>query len=153
MAKIKAKEIDIDSEILKDTFESIKTEPTAEPEANITDNFLKHDEVKLSDIRLVGGLFNSFLEKAGLNETFKNLPKETTLTEFQNLVIKGLYKNDEAFKEFNILINHIIKKDIEELKGDELQNTLNYCFAFIQKITSQGFFSNITTWFLTAIKG
>ena len=139
MAKVKAKE---------------STEPTAEIQTpNISDNFLKHDEVKLSDIRLIGGLFNSFLEKADLQEKFKSLGQDKTLLDFQYLVTKSLYSNDEAFKEFNNLVNHITKIDIETLKGEELQNTLNYCFAFIQKITSQGFFSSITTWFLSAIKG
>ena len=139
MAKVKAKE---------------STEQTTEIQiTNISDNFLKHDEVKLSDIRLIGGLFNSFLEKADLQEKFKSLGQDKTLLDFQYLVTKSLYSNDEAFKEFNNLVNHITKIDIEKLKGEELQNTLNYCFAFIQKITSQGFFSNITTWFLTAIKG
>ena len=139
MAKVKASE---------------STEPTADIQTiNISDNFLKHDEVKLSDIRLIGGLFNSFLETAKLQEKFKEMGEGKTLIDFQYVVTKSLYNNDEAFKEFNILVNHIIKTDIETLKGEELQNTLNYCFAFIQKITSQGFFSNITTWFLSAIKG
>ena len=93
------------------------------------------------------------MEKADLQEKFKSLGQDKTLLDFQYLVTKSLYSNDEAFKEFNNLVNHIIKTDIETLKGDELQNTLNYCFAFIQKITSQGFFSSITTWFLSAIKG
>ena len=140
MAKVKAKES--------------TEQPTAGIQVpSISDNFLKHDEVKLSDIRLIGGLFNSFLEKADLQEKFKSLGQDKTLLDFQYLVTKSLYSNDEAFKEFNNLVNHITKIDIEKLKGEELQNTLNYCFAFIQKITSQGFFSNITTWFLTAIKG
>ena len=131
----------------------VKASETITPTVSISDNFLKHDEVKLSDIRLIGGLFNSFLEKADLQEKFKSCGKDKTLLDFQYLVTKSLYSNDEAFKEFNNLVNHITKIDIETLKGEELQNTLNYCFAFIQKITSQGFFSNITTWFLSAIKG
>ena len=152
MAKVKATEI-------KESIEGKEPEAIFPKfdgklaENNFSNNFLKHDEVKLSDIRLIGGLFNSFLEKAQLQEKFKEMGEGKTLIDFQYVVTKSLYNNDEAFKEFNVLINYIIKYDIERLKGDELQNTLNYCFAFIQKITSQGFFSNITTWFLTAIKG
>lgn len=151
MAKVKAP---ITQKDLYDIAQKeLETKVTEMMKPSISDNFLKHDEVKLSDIRLIGGLFNSFLEKADLQEKFKSLGQDKTLLDFQYLVTKSLYSNDEAFKEFNNLVNHITKIDIETLKGEELQNTLNYCFAFIQKITSQGFFSNITTWFLSAIKG
>ena len=153
MAKVKAKAPITEKDLYAIAEKELETKVNDMMKPSITDNFLKHDEVKLSDIRLIGGLFNSFLEKAQLQEKFKEMGEGKTLIDFQYVVTKSLYKNEEAFKEFNILINHITKIDIETLKGDELQNTLNYCFAFIQKITAQGFFSNITTWFLTAIKG
>lgn len=120
---------------------------------DITQGFLKHDDVTLKDIRKIGKSFFGFLKSSGMKEKFVNLDGDKLYLDFVFCTVEALVENDTVFDNFNETQKHITNVDLNDLKGDDLKNTLDYSMAFIQKTVTTGFFSNMTSLFLNAIKG
>jgi len=122
-------------------------------ESDITRKFLKHEDLKIKDIRTIGKGFFKMMKDSKLKDKFLALDGEKLYIDFVYCTVDSFVEDDGIFETFNETQKHITGIDLDELKGNDLMVTMNYALNFMKEVSTGGFFSNMTSLFLSAIKG
>lgn len=129
------------------------SEENAEKKENdITLDFRKVEDLSINDIRNVGKKVNNFLKATKFEEKFKG-QENLLVFDLINFASEAFLENDEVFEAFSEVFKEATGKDFKELKGSDLKIAIEHTFDFIKEINLSGFFSQMTTLFMSMIKG
>lgn len=122
-------------------------------QSDITRKFLTHEDIGIPEIRKIGKGFFKMMKDSKMKEKFLELDGNKLYIDFVYCTVEAFTEDDAVFETFNETQKHITGYDLNELKGNDLMTAMSYSINFMKEISTGGFFSNMTSLFLNAIKG